>query len=173
MKKSIVFTALIFLGVFSEAVAQKIGHVNVNELIMSMPETKKAQEKLQKLQDSLYVANAEMMKEYQEKDSVIRADSSKWTPAKKDIKFKEFRDLAEALQNYSSGAQQYIQQKEQELIEPIQKIAREAVNKVAKEAGYQYVFTSEALIVAPPGDDLLARVKAHLKIADKPTGTQK
>ena len=44
------------------------------------------------------------------------------------------------------------------------------VNTVAKEAGYTYVLNQEALLVAPPGDDLLPLVakKLNLKL---PAGT--
>jgi outer membrane protein len=169
--KKMMFLAVFLLTAFSFTVsAQKIGHINTGELLRSMPETKKAQDRLQKLQDSLNTSYAEMVKEYREKDSVIRVDSAKWTPAKKDIKFKEFQDLGEALQNYTNAAQQYLQQKEQQLLEPVQKIALEAIQKVAKDNTYAYVLNSESLLVAPPGDDLLAKVKAHLKIVDKPAG---
>ena len=166
MKKGIFFAVMAFMSFFSAAYAQKNGYINVNELLVSMPETKKAQEKLQKMQDSLNTSYAEMIKEYREKDSVIRLDSAKWTPAKKDIKFKEFQELGEALQNYSNAAQQYLQQKEQEMFEPIQKIAREAIQIVAKANGYSYVFNSEALLVSPASDDILPLVRKHLKIGD-------
>ena len=172
MKKLMLFSVLLLSGYFNavNAQSQKIAHINTSELIISMPETKKAQERLQKIQDSLNAAYGEMIQEYQEKDSIIRADSAKWTQARKDIKFKEFQDLTEMLQNYSNTAQQYLQEKEQELLEPVQKIAKDAIAKVAKDNGYAYVISSEALIVSPPGDDLLAKVKAHLKITDKPSG---
>ncbi len=167
------FAILLFTGFSAvNAQSQKIAHINTNELIVAMPETKKAQDRLQKIQDSLNTAYGEMIQEYREKDSIIRSDSAKWTPAKKDIKFKEFQDLADALQNYSNTAQQYLQEKEQELLEPVQKIAREAIQKVAKDNGYAYVINAEMLIVAPPSDDLLAKVKAHLKIVDKPAGVK-
>jgi outer membrane protein len=170
--KKLFFLSVLLMAGFSvvNAQSQKIAHINTNDLIIAMPETKKAQEKLQKIQDSLNTVYGEMIQEYREKDSIIRADSIKWTQAKKDIKFKEFQDLADALQNYSNSAQQYLQEKEQELLEPVQKIAREAIQKVAKDNGYTYVINAEMLIVAPPGDDLLAKVKAHLKIVDKPGG---
>jgi len=166
MKKGMFFAVIAFMSVFSTAYAQKNGYINVNELLVSMPETKKAQEKLQKMQDSLNTSYAEMIQEYREKDSVIRLDSAKWTPAKKDIKFKEFQELGEALQNSSNAAQQYLQQKEQEMFEPIQKIAREAIQTVAKANGYTYVFNAEALLVSPASDDILSLVKKHLKIGD-------
>lgn len=166
-KMTIVMAAFVFICSFSQA--QKRGHINFGELFMAMPETKKAEEKFQKYQDSLNNSLGEMYKEFAEKDSVIRADSAKWTNAKKDIKFREFQDLRDALQNYQGNMQQILQQKQQEMTEPIQRIAREAVQAVAKANGYDYVFSSEALLVAPPADDILPLVKKYLKIADKPT----
>jgi outer membrane protein len=163
-KMTMVLAALVFICSFAQA--QKKGYINTNELLASMPETKKAQEKLQKMQDSLNNSYAEMIKEYREKDSIIRTDSVKWTSAKKDIKFKEFQDLGEVLQNYSNGAQQYLQQKEQEMFEPVQRIAREAIQTVAKANGYEYVFSAEALLVSPASDDILPLVKKYLKIGD-------
>jgi outer membrane protein len=109
-----------------------------------------------------------MIKEYRDRDSLIRVDSAKWTPAIKNIKFKEFQDLGESLQNYSNEAQQYLQQKEQELFQPVQKIAKEAIQVVAKANGYSYIFSAEALLVSPPADDILPLVKKHLKIGDAP-----
>ncbi|HMO34220.1 MAG TPA: OmpH family outer membrane protein [Lacibacter sp.] len=173
MKKVVLLSVVAFAGMFMSATAQKLGHINTTELLIAMPETKKAQEKLQKMQDSLNTSYAELIKEYREKDSLIRADSAKWTPARKEIKFKEFQDLGESLQNYSTAAQQYLQQKEQEMFEPLQRIAREAITAVAKANGYAYVFSEEALLVSPPGDDLLPLVKKHLKIPDAPPAAPK
>jgi outer membrane protein len=166
MKKVILIAVIAFIG--TAATAQKFGHISVNDLLVAMPETKKAQDRLQKMQDSLNLSYQELFKEYREKDSLIRADSGKWTAAKKDIKFKEFQDLGEAIQGYSTTAQQFLQQKEQELFTPIQKTAREAIQTVAKTNGYTYVFTSEALLAAPPADDILSLVKKFLKIPDTP-----
>lgn len=167
------FAILLFTGFSAvNAQSQKIAHINRSELIMSMPETMKVQEKLKKIKDSLDLSFEEMYQEFREKDSVIRADSAKWTQARKDIKFKEYQELQGTLQNYSNYMQQVLQEKEQELLEPVLKTAKDAIQKVAKDNGYVYVLDSEMLIVAPPGDDLLAKVKAHLKIVDKPAGVR-
>lgn len=171
MKKLILLSAFFLSGfIVVNAQSQKVAHINRSELIMAMPETVKAQEKLQKVRDSLDLSFEEMYQEFREKDSVIRVDSAKWTQARKDIKFKEYQELQGTLQNYSNYMQQVLQQKEQELLSPVLKIATEAIQKVAKDNGYAYVLDAEMLIVAPPGDDLLAKVKAHLKIVDKPGG---
>jgi outer membrane protein len=173
MKQTMLWALASLISLCTFAQAPKLGHISTNELLVSMPETKKAQEKIQKMQDSLNTAYGEMIKEYREKDSVMRVDSANWKPARKEIKIKEFQELYESLQNYSQGAQQYMQQKEQEMLEPIQRIAREAIQAVAKEKGYTYVFNAESLLVSPSSDDILPLVKKYLKIADAPATPKK
>lgn len=168
MKRVIVLAVIALMGSAVTVNAQKMGHINAGELMRVMPETKKAQDKMQKMQDSLNMVYAEMIREYNEKDSIIRVDSAKWTQAKKDIKFSEYQKLAEEVQQYSGKAQQYLQAKEQEIYAPVQKAALDAIQAVAKANGYAYVFTAEALLVSPPTEDILPLVKKFLKITDAP-----
>lgn len=168
MKKVIVLAVVAIMGTTVAVNAQKIGHINTNDLLVAMPETKKAQDKLKGVQDSLNLVYGELIKEYQEKDSIIRVDSIKWTPAIKQIRFKEFQDLADNVQQYSTTAQQYLQTKEQELFAPVQKIALDAIQAVAKANNYAYVVSREALLVVPATDDLLPLVKKYLKIPETP-----
>jgi outer membrane protein len=168
MKKIIVLAVVALMGTAATVNAQKIGHINTNDLLMAMPETKKAQDRLKNSQDSLNVVYAQLIKEYQEKDSIIRVDSIKWSPAIKQIRFKEFQDLADAVQQYSTSAQQFLQQKEQEFFAPVQKIALDAIQAVAKANGYAYVVSRDALLVVPTTDDLLPLVKKYLKIPETP-----
>jgi outer membrane protein len=86
----------------------------------------------------------------------------------KQIRFKEFQDLADAVQQYSTSAQQFLQQKEQEFFAPVQKIALDAIQSVAKANGYAYVVSRDALLVVPTTDDLLPLVKKFLKIPETP-----
>ena len=66
------------------------------------------------------------------------------------------------LQGYQQQAGQQYQQKQQDLMAPIQKKAQDIVQHVAKENGYTYVFLKDALLVSPPADDLLPLVKKKL-----------
>jgi outer membrane protein len=168
MKKIIVLAVVALMGTAATVNAQKIGHINTNDLLVAMPETKKAQDRLKNSQDSLNVVYAQLIKEYQEKDSIIRVDSIKWSPAIKQIRFKEFQDLADAVQQYSTSAQQFLQQKEQEFFAPVQKVALDAIQAVAKANGYAYVVSRDALLVVPTTDDLLPLVKKYLKIPETP-----
>ena len=56
-----------------------------------------------------------------------------------------------------------MQKKEFDLLKPILEKADKAIETVARAQGYQYVLDSAMLIMAD-GKDLMADVKAHLKI---------
>jgi outer membrane protein len=106
-----------------------------------------------------------MKREYMEKDSLLQSkDTLKYTKAQLELKKREISDMVIKLQGWNQQAQQLYQQKQQELIQPIQKKAVEAVQAVAKENGYAYVLTKEALLSSPPADDLLPLVKKKLGI---------
>ncbi len=170
MKKLIVAFVIGLVGSAATVNAQKIGHINEQELMASMPETRKAQDKLQKVQDSLNAVYGELIKELNEKDSIFSTDSTKWTPSKREIKRDELKNLYIKVQGYQQEAQQFLQQQEAKLLEPVQKAALDAIQAVAKTNGYAYVISRSTLIVAPPGDDLLPLVKKYLKITDVPAG---
>ena len=56
----------------------------------------------------------------------------------------------------------------QKKIVPIRDKAMGAVRDVAKENGYSYVLDYNAVLVGPPGDDLIGLVKKKLGIKDTP-----
>ncbi len=143
----------------------KIGVISLQELIPSMPEFKNVDTMLNEYQNALGQNYDDMRKEYYEKDSILSGkDTARFTKAQLEIKRKELGDLVVKLQGWQQQAQQLYQQKQQELITPIQKKAVEAINAVAKENGYGYVLTKDALLVSPPADDLLPLVKKKLGV---------
>ena len=84
----------------------------------------------------------------------------------------ELENLAYQVQNWQTISQNVMQQKQAQMYQPIYKKVSDAINAVAKEKGYGYVLTSEALIVAPPADDLLPAVAAKLGIKLRPAATK-
>ncbi len=145
--------------------ATKIGVISLQELIPSMPEYRKADTALNDYQSALGQNFEDMKREYYEKDSSLNSkDSAKLTKAQLEIKRREVSELLQKLQGWQQQAQQLYQQKQQDLITPIQKKALEAVQTVAKENGYTYVLSKEALLVSPPAEDLLPLVKKKLGI---------
>src|ERR1700761_6691622 len=143
----------------------KIGYISLQELIPTMPEYKKADTALNDYQQALAQNFEDMKKEYYEQDSLLNSkDTAKYTRAQLELKKKNMGEMLIKLQGWQQQAQQLYQQKQQDLITPIQKKAVDAVQAVAKEHGYSYVLSKEALLVSPPAEDMLPLVKAKLGI---------
>ena len=107
----------------------------------------------------------DMKRELNEQDSILSSkDTLKYTKAQLELKRKTFGELYVKVQGYQQQAQEQLQQKQQELIAPVQKKALDAIQVVAKENGYTYVLQKEALYAYPLADDLLPLVKKKLRI---------
>lgn len=167
MKKLIV-AGVMALGIFNASAQNKIGYINTDELIGVMPEAEKADVDLKEYQGALAQRGQEMMKELGAKDSLFVKDSARLSGSMKEIRRKELIELYQKVNNFQTDAQEMYQQKAQETIAPIREKAMDAIRVVAKENGYSYIFDVNAVIVAPPGDDVIALVKKKLGIKDAP-----
>ncbi|MFM9908536.1 MAG: OmpH family outer membrane protein [Chitinophagaceae bacterium] len=167
MKKffTVVIIAIGFLMMTNSTNAQvKIGYISSQDLLGIMPETKEAQTKLDQLKAAL-IQNA------QEKEAKLNADIAKFnadtlkmSEAVKTVKRQDLQKLYQDLAGEEQRIQEQLQQKQQELLLPIQKKANEAVQATAKESGYTYVFEKDVLIVAPSGEDILPLVAKKIGI---------
>lgn len=140
----------------------KIGYISLNEVIAAMPEAKKADTMLMQFRDALYQSAQDKQQALNDAYAKFVVDSVKMASAVKEVKRKELQTKLQELQGEDQRIQEELQKKQEELAAPIHKKATDAVQVVAKENGYSYVLPKEAVIVAPPGDDLLALVKKKL-----------
>lgn len=167
MKKVLLsFVVLIsMIGFSNSANAQaKIGYISTEELMGSMPETEAANDQLEDYQKSLQNQGADYYREYLEKDSIFQADSIKWTPTQRELKRNDLIALVQKVQGWQQTMQQMLQEKSQTLVGPIRTKAADAIKATAKENGYTYVLESAAVLVGPPGDDILPLVKKKMGI---------
>jgi outer membrane protein len=166
MNKFKLFLSAFALMLAGSAMAQKTGYIKVDNIIALMPETGKIDSLIRIFQaDSLQPRFNYTLSEYQRKDSAVNGKDSAKTPPSVRAKMRQEmqQDLSE-LQNWQQIVQQASQQKQDQLLEPLYRRAITAVQEVAKENGYSYVYTQDALIVAPPGDDLLPMVAKKLNL---------
>lgn len=142
----------------------KFGHINSTQLLSQMPETKAADSSLQKFGASLENQLKTMTAEYQGKIADFKSKEGSMADPIRDAKLKEISDLEERIQTFQESAQSSMQKKKEELYTPVLKKAEEAINAVAKEKGYSYIFDSSAgaLLFAQESDDILALVKGKL-----------
>jgi len=168
MKK--LFLVLLMSGLVATGFSQqkiKLGHLNSNDLLEAMPEKANAQKTLQdyskQLEDQLVTMQNELEKKYNE--YLEKKDT--YTDLIKKNKEEELTSLQQRIQTFQTNAQQDLQKKEQELLKPIIDKAKKAIEDVAKENGYTYIFdsgTGSLLYYPKDADDILPLVKKKLGI---------
>lgn len=143
----------------------KMGYISVQELVQAMPEYRKADTTLAEYQNALNQQYAERVQDFNLRDSLLSSkDTVKYTRAQLEVKRNDLAKTYVDLQQWNQRAQQMYQAKEEETMKPILDKARKAIQDVAKENGYVYIFPKEQLLVSPPADDVLALVKKKLNL---------
>jgi outer membrane protein len=173
MKKffSVTLFALCLVAAGEVNAQSKIGYISSQELVSVMPETKKADSSLQELRNALVQNYTDKQNAFYAAIEKFGKDSATLSSSVKAVKKNELTKMGQELNSEEERIQQQLQQRQQELLGPINKKAYEAVQAVAKEGGYGYVFEKEALLVAPPGDDILPMVAKKLNIKLPTPGT--
>ncbi len=165
-KLKIIFSAAVILITAGSAMAQKTGYISVDEVVRLMPDLVKIDTAMQKYQaDSINTEFASLVADYNYRDSLLTSkDTLKMPASVKDQHRQALQQISYQVQNWQQIAQQAFQSKQQELLAPVYRKVVAAINTVAKESGYTSVFTRDALIVAPPGDDLMPLVAKKLNL---------
>jgi outer membrane protein len=163
-KVALVAVSMLFMASFANA--QKIGYVNTNELMQTMPEVKGIQTQINTFQKSYVDQLNSMQTEFQKKAEAYQKGQATMNDAAKTAAESELQDFQKRMQDFNNDASQKVQAKGQELMKPVADKVRGAISAVAKEKGYAYVLDSSQvdLIVAPPTDNMQASVKAKLGI---------
>ena len=162
----ICFVAILFLSVgMVNAQTLKFAHIDSNALIQAMPEYTAAQAEIQKQAKGLDDQMSTMQKEYQTKVTEYSEKQDSLTDIVRQAKLEDLQDLQQRIQNFNATAQKQLQQKQNELMQPIITKADESIATVAKEQGVIYVFDANAVLYhSEQSIDLLPLVKAKLGI---------
>ncbi len=167
MKKfvSIVLISVGLFGFSNIANAQKIGYISADEIIQLMPEAATVQQQLDEYQQSLYKNADDQKTALNDAVQKFYKDSATMSPSLKEVKRGDLQKQVQDLSGMDQKIQNQFEQKRQELSLPIQKKLQAAIEEVAKENGYTYIFPREALIYMPPTSDIgpLVRKKLGLK----------
>lgn len=166
MKKIILIAAAALVSL--SASAQKFAHVNFNELVMLMPAADSARAQIAASQQEAQDTYKSMTDEFQVKYQQYQQKSSTWTPAIRESKEKELQDIQTRIQDFDQSIQQELQQQQQQLMAPIQQKAIAAVEKLAKEGGYIYVFEKASMLYVDETQsvDLTPAARKALNIPD-------
>jgi len=163
--KSLLIAAALFIGVSQTASAQaKVAHINVQELMTSMPDMKAANTQLEKIGKTYDSEYKTMVQEYQTKLDKYEKEAATVGDAVNQTRQTEVQEMGNRIQQYQQNAQKELQQKQEDILKPILEKARLAIQKVAKAKGFQYVLDSStgSGVLMAEGPDLLAEVKKEL-----------
>lgn len=169
MKK--LYVLVLALGLITTGVSAqvKIGYIRIDDIVGVMPELDPQKVNMdtiggQFIRDSIMPGINYKQEQYNQKIKEYSDTTKKLSDAVKKLMLQDIQDL----QNDLGGVDQYLQQvqqrKQQEFLQPFYAKAKKAIDAVAKEKGYTYVFSTDVLLVAPQADDLSTAVLAKLGI---------
>ncbi len=153
---------------FGSVHAQKFGYTNSQAILLQMPDVKQADSRLETLQAQLQKKGQQMLESLQGKYASLQKRVDDGLISQVDAQ-KEAEALAKEEQTLMKFEQDMVNQlttKREELIKPILDKVQGAIDDVAAQNGYQYIFdtSSGVLLYAKPEDDITDRVKAKLGI---------
>lgn len=143
---------------------QKFGHINSNELLLAMPQRAAVESDIKKYAQDLESQLATMTKEYQAKVQTYQSQEATMTDAIKQDKIKEITNLEERIGEFQQSAQKDLQTREETLLKPIIDKAKKAIEDVAKENNFTYIFDSGVgvLLYQKDSDNIMPMVKKKL-----------
>jgi outer membrane protein len=161
--KLVLVAMLLWMGA-TTANAQKTAHINVQKIMVEMPEFKAGQAQLKKLYATYEKEFKEMQQAYQAKVQKYQQESGTVSQQENEKRVKELMGMEKTIAEQQKQIQQEAAKKEASLMKPIQEKLLKAIKDVAAAKGYDYVFDSSgptSLIVAN-GPDLYNDVKTKL-----------
>lgn len=174
MKRTFNFSKILIfvliLGTSAIAIGQKnykFGHINSQELMAIMPEKDSAQAVLESFALKLENQLDAMQVEYNKKLQEYMAERDDLTEIIMQSKEQELNDLQTRIQGFQTNAQQEMQKRQGELMQPIVEKAQNAIQTVARENGFIYIFdvsVGSLVYFSEESVDILPLVKELLKI---------
>ena len=164
MKKTLLTICLLVAGLFSVEAQNKLGYINSNELLSIMPESTEMQAQLQSYAKGLESSLAAMQAEGEKKLADYQQKEATMSDLIKQDKIRELESIQQRILEFQQSAQESLAAKEQELITPILDKARKAIEDVAKEGSYTYIFDASTgnILYADQSENILPLVKTKL-----------
>lgn len=154
--------ALIFASVTLQA--QKFGYLNSAAILAEMPEVKQAEANLEALQKQLQKKGQSMVEKLQEDYANIqrRIEAGDLSPKQQQEEATKLEERQQEIAEFEQNMMQQIQGKRDELLEPIYERVNNAIQEVAQENDYQFIFDQGVLLYYEESQDVSNLVKAKL-----------
>lgn len=139
----------------------KVGYADVEYIFSQMPEAKQMDAELQTLQTQLKKQYDAKVAEFQKKLQEYQQFGSTVPDAVKQNSERELQQLQQNIQKLEQDSQNDLQRKSAQLLEPIQLKVGKAIEDMAKENGFSFVFISQI-----GGVDVILYGDAKLDVSD-------
>lgn len=168
MKATLKITSLM-IALFCVTVsvqAQKFGYINSTAILAEMPDVKQADAQLEALQKQLQKKGQGMVEKFQQDYVAVqqKVERGELSPKQQEEEAKKLETAQTDIQKFEQEMVDQLQKKRAELMNPILEKVNNAIQEVAKEGGYQYVFDEGVLLYKEASMDITAMVKAKLGI---------
>ena len=160
--------AIAFFALCSNVTAQnlKFAHINLNELVVSMPDYDSAMVKLQRHAQDLEQVMEEMQVELNRKMDDFQKNQTNWSELVRQSKTEELTSMQQRFYQFQEQAQESYQQENEKLLQPVVEKANRAIETVAKEQGINGVYNSQVFhYIDASMINLLPAVQKHLGIS--------
>lgn len=160
---SVLFSAVLLFVASTAVKAQKIAHLDVNAILSIMPEKKAADQRLENLAKTKSAEIEKQAQAWQAEVAAYQQGAAKMTDAQKQAKEEELTKKQQNIQQLQQAAQKDIAEKQDVEYAPIEKKFSDAITKVAKANGWDYVLDANASIfLYKAGTDATPAVKKEL-----------
>ena len=165
--KNFIIIALTFVFI-TNINAQKYGYINSTELLLSHPDVKSADSKLQDYQNQLLKEGQKLADAFQKhyEEYVKQVNSGILSKIQMQEKENQLAQEQNNIRQYEMEMQQKLVQKREELYKPILDKIQKAINEVGKENNFTFIFDagSGGILHAEDSDNIINLVKAKLGI---------
>ena len=148
MSKKLVF--LLFLAIpffaFSQNTQIKLGYLDVQGLFLALPEIQEIEATMKKLTEQHEGELKRLEEEYQRKLEEYQKGLETWDESIKKSRVEELQALQMKMQNFYQTAQQSLQQKQEELQNPLREKIMKAMREVGSENGFLYIFEANSVL---------------------------
>lgn len=168
MKKFFQF-ALVAVMLFAASAtvsAQKFGYVNSAEILAALPAMKAAESNLEGLQKQLQKKGQGMVQSFQTDLQALqaKAEAGELTPKQQQEESAKLEARQQEIGQFEQQMMADLQEKRASLLKPIYDSINAAIEAVAKENGYQFIFDQQVLLYGEEAADVSTMVRTKLGI---------
>ena len=144
--------------------AQKFGYVNSAAILADMPDVKQADANLEALQKQLQKKGQALLEQLQVDYTALqkRVQGGEMSPKEQEIEAQKLQAREQEIGQFEQDMRKQVSDKREELLGPIYEKVNQAIEDVAKENEFQFIFDQNVLLFAEESQNVNDLVKAKL-----------